>query len=40
MTSARKAKAEMVHVGKAMTTRKGTAFPVKWSDPDGRFREE
>lgn len=30
----------MAHVGQPKTTRKGTAHPVKWRDPNGAFREE
>ncbi len=29
----------MAHVGKPTTTRKGTAYRVKWRDPNGAFRE-
>jgi len=29
----------MAHLGKPKQTAKGTAYPVKWRDPDGRFRE-
>jgi len=29
----------MAHLGKPITTRKGTAYRVKWRDPNGAFRE-
>lgn len=29
----------MAHLGKPKQTGKGTAYPVKWRDPDGRHRE-
>ncbi len=30
----------MAHIGKSKETRKGTAYPVRWRDPAGRFKEK